>query len=138
MLTTGKLLGILTTTDYAKARDFYENTLGFQFASLDQYALALRAGENMIRISKAETFKPAQGTVLGWEVDDVKATVLWLKNRNVNTEKYAFVADQESGIWCTPAGDQVAWFKDPDGNVLSVSHHAQDPRDATLVHARRS
>jgi len=56
-------------------------------------------------------------------VEDVKAAVLWLRGRGVMTEKYAFVEDQELGIWHTPGGDQVAWFKDPDGNVLSISHH---------------
>jgi catechol 2,3-dioxygenase-like lactoylglutathione lyase family enzyme len=123
MLTGGKLVGFLTTTDYEKARAFYEGKLGFEFVSLDQFALAMRVGNNMIRITKAETFKPAQGTVLGWEVDDVKAVVLWLSSRDVVTEKYGFVPDQELGIWTAPSGDQVAWFKDPDGNVLSISHH---------------
>ncbi len=123
MLTLGKLVGFLTTTDYKKARAFYEGKLGFEVVSLDQFALAVRAGKTVIRITKAETFSPAQGTVLGWEVDDVRAVVLWLKSRDVVTEKYGFVADQELGIWSTPSGDQVAWFKDPDGNVLSISHH---------------
>jgi catechol 2,3-dioxygenase-like lactoylglutathione lyase family enzyme len=123
MLTGGKLVGFLTTTDYEKARAFYEGKLGFEFVSLDQFALAMRAGKNMIRITKVETFKPAQGTVLGWEVDDVKAVVLWLGSRDVVTDKYGFVPDQELGIWTAPSGDQVAWFKDPDGNVLSISHH---------------
>jgi catechol 2,3-dioxygenase-like lactoylglutathione lyase family enzyme len=123
MLAGGKLVGFLTTTDYEKARAFYEGKLGFEFVSLDQFALAMRAGKNMIRITKVETFKPAQGTVLGWEVDDVKAVVLWLSSRDVVTEKYGFVPDQELGIWTAPSGDQVAWFKDPDGNVLSLSHH---------------
>jgi hypothetical protein len=124
MLTAGKLVGFLTTTDYANARAFYEGKLGFEFVSLDQFALAMRAGENMIRISKSETFKPAQGTVLGWEVDDVRAAVLWLSSRGVVTEKYPFVEDKELGIWTAPSGDQVAWFKDPDGNVLSISRHS--------------
>src|SRR5271170_1249785 len=123
MLTDSKLVGFLTTTDYEKARAFYEGKLGFEFISLDQFALAMRCGENMIRISKSENFKAAQGTVLGWEVEDVRAAVLWLRGRGVMTEKYAFVEDQELGIWHTPGGDQVAWFKDPDGNVLSISHH---------------
>lgn len=123
MLTASKLVGFLVTTDYHQARAFYEGKLGFEFVSLDQFALALRAGENMIRITKSETFKPAQGTVLGWEVEDVRAVVLWLSSRGVTTEKYPFVPDQELGIWTAPSGDQVAWFKDPDGNVLSLSHH---------------
>ncbi len=123
MSTFGKLMGVLTTTDYDKARAFYEGKLGFKFVGLDGFALAVRAGENMIRIIKAESFKPAQGTVLGWEVDDVKAAVLSLRDRGVVTEKYGFVTDQDLGIWTAPNGDTVAWFKDPDGNVLSFSHH---------------
>jgi catechol 2,3-dioxygenase-like lactoylglutathione lyase family enzyme len=123
MLHTGKLMGFLSTTDYDKARAFYEGQLGFEFVSLDSFALALRSGENMIRIIKAEAFQPAVSTVLGWEVEDVRATVLWLASRNVVTEKYPFVADRELGIWTAPSGDQVAWFKDPDGHVLSLSHH---------------
>jgi catechol 2,3-dioxygenase-like lactoylglutathione lyase family enzyme len=123
MLTAGKLVGFLITTDYDKARAFYEGKLGLEFVSLDNFALALRAGENMIRITKAETFHPAESTVLGWEVEDVRAIVLWLRDRGVLTEKFPFVADQELGIWTAPSGDQVAWFKDPDGNVLSLSHH---------------
>jgi hypothetical protein len=77
----------------------------------------------MIRVSKSETFKPAQGTVLGWEVEDIHAVVSWLRSRGVETEKYPFVEDKQTGIWNSPSGDQVAWFKDPDGNVLSVSQH---------------
>src|ERR1700677_3464323 len=109
MLIAGRMVGFLTTTDYEKARAFYEGKLGFEFVSLDQFALAMRAGKNMIRITKAETFSPAQGTVLGWEVEDVKAVVLWLSSRDVVTEKYGFVPDQELGIWTAPSGDQVAW-----------------------------
>jgi catechol 2,3-dioxygenase-like lactoylglutathione lyase family enzyme len=123
MLTGSKLVGFLTTTDYEKARAFYEGKLGFEVISLDRFALAVRCGKNMIRITKAENFTPAQGTVLGWEVEDIRATVLWLSGREVVTEKYAFVGDKELGIWTAPSGDQVAWFKDPDGNVLSISHH---------------
>lgn len=124
MLTANKLVGFLTVTDYEKARAFYVGKLGFEFLSLDGFALALRAGANMVRISKSEKFTPAQGTVLGWEVDDIQAVVSWLSSQGVETEKYPFVEDKETGIWASPSGDKVAWFKDPDGNVLSVSQHA--------------
>jgi catechol 2,3-dioxygenase-like lactoylglutathione lyase family enzyme len=123
MLTSGKMVGFIVTTDYEKARAFYEGKLGFEFISLDQFAMVVRAGEHKIRIVKLPDFKPFQGTVLGWEVDDVKSAALWLRDRGVDTEKYPFVADKDLGIWTAPSGDQVAWFKDPDGNVLSVSHH---------------
>jgi catechol 2,3-dioxygenase-like lactoylglutathione lyase family enzyme len=123
MLTSGKLIGFLATTDYEKSRAFYEGKLGFEFVSLDQFALVMRAGEHTIRIAKMPGFTPLQGTVLGWEVADIEAVVRWLGERGVVTEKYPFVPDKELGIRNAPSGAKVAWFKDPDGNVLSVSYH---------------
>ena len=123
MLHSGKLIGFLLTTDYDKARAFYEDKLGLEFVSLDQFALVLRSGEQMIRIAKVEKFTPFQSSVLGWQVQDMEATAKWLQVRGVTTEKYPFVADKELGVWTAPSGDKVAWFKDPDGNVLSISHH---------------
>lgn len=103
--------------------EFYEGKLGFHFVSDDPFALVMRAGETMIRVSKAKDFTPAPYTVLGWEVQKIETIVGWLKDRGVVFEKYPFVQDQELGIWTAPTGDKVAWFKDPDGNVLSVSQH---------------
>ena len=123
MLTAGKMVGFVLTKDYEQARAFYEGKLGFNFVSLDQFALVIRAGENMIRIVKMPDFVPLRSTVLGWEVGDVEALVGWLVGRGVATEKYPWVQDKERGIWTTPDGNKVAWFKDPDGNVLSVSQH---------------
>lgn len=123
MLSSSKLIGFVPTKDSPKARAFYEGKLGFQFVSDDQFALVMRAGETMIRIAKAQDFTPAPYTVLGWEVRDIEAIVRWLTQRGVVFEKYPFVQDREFGIWTTPGGDKVAWFKDADGNVLSVSQH---------------
>jgi catechol 2,3-dioxygenase-like lactoylglutathione lyase family enzyme len=123
MLTAGRMVGFVLTKDYEQARAFYEGKLGFDFVSLDQFALVMRAGENMIRIVKMPDFVPLRSTVLGWEVGDVEAVVGWLVGRGVAMEKYPWVQDKERGIWTTPDGNKVAWFKDPDGNVLSVSQH---------------
>ena len=123
MLASSKVIGFVPTKDSTTARAFYEGKLGFQFVSDDPFALVLRAGETMIRIAKAQNFTPAPYTVLGWEVRDIEAVVRWLQARGVAFEKYPFVQDQELGIWTAPGGNKVAWFKDPDGNVLSVSQH---------------
>jgi catechol 2,3-dioxygenase-like lactoylglutathione lyase family enzyme len=123
MLATAKLVGFVPTKDYDQARAFYEGKLGFEFVSLDQYALVMRVGGHMIRIAKIPNFTPLQGTILGWEVENIEAAVSWLMKRGVTTEKYPFVQNRELGIWTTPNGDKVAWFKDPDGNILSVSQH---------------
>lgn len=123
MLASGRIAGFVPTKDAAQARDFYENKLGLEFVSDDQFALVMRSGQNMIRVVKGAKFTPAQYTVLGWEVADITTVVTWLSQRGVVFEKYPFVQDQQLGIWTTPNGDKVAWFKDPDGNVLSVSQH---------------
>jgi len=123
MLASAKMVGFVPTKDYDKARAFYEGQLQFEFISLDQFALAVRAGEHMIRISKMPNFTPLQGTILGWEVENIESVATWLKSRGVALEKYPFIQDQERGIWTAPGGTKVAWFKDPDGNVLGVSQH---------------
>lgn len=123
MLASGKMVGFIPTKDYAAARAFYEGKLGFQFVSLDQFALVMRAGGHMIRISKIPNFTPLQGTILGWQVQDIEAVAKWLKDQGVPPEKFPFAQDQELGIWTAPTGDKIAWFKDPDGNILSASQH---------------
>lgn len=123
MLTTARMVGFVPTSDYEKARSFYEGKLGFQFLSLDQYALVMKVGGHMVRISKIPDFTPRQGTILGWEVENIESAATWLRDRGVTLEKYPFVQDRELGIWTTPTGEKVAWFKDPDGNILSVSQH---------------
>jgi catechol 2,3-dioxygenase-like lactoylglutathione lyase family enzyme len=124
MLTAGKMIGFIPTTDYDKARAFYEGKLGFEFISLDQFALVMSAGGQMIRIVKLPNFTPLQATILGWQVGDIVAVAEWLAERGVTLEKYPFVQDQKLGIWTTPSGDKVAWFKDPDANILSISQHS--------------
>jgi len=123
MLAASKLIGFVPTRDALKARAFYEDKLGLHFVSDDPFALVMKAGETAIRIAKAKDFTPAPYTVMGWEVSDIEAVVKWLTQRGVAFEKYPFVQDRELGIWTTPGGDKVAWFKEPDGNVLSVSQH---------------
>lgn len=123
MFETGTMVGFVPTKDYEKARAFYEGKLGMEFVSLDQFALVMRAGANMIRIVKMPNYTPLQGTILGWAVPDAMAAAAWLKSRGVELEKYPFVKDQETGIWEAPGGSKVGWFKDPDGNILSISEH---------------
>lgn len=123
MLIPGKMMGFLLTKDYDLARAFFESKLDFQFVSQDQFALAMKAGDNMIRIVKVPTFTPLQSTVLGWQVQNIETVVAQMKQCGVVFEKYPFIQDPEVGIWTAPNGDKVAWFKDPDGNVLSVSQH---------------
>jgi len=122
MLGKNKLITFLLTRDKNKALAFYENTLGLRFVKDDGFALIFDANGIMLRIAQMKEFTPQQGTTLGWETDDIKATVRGLTERGVHFERFGMKQD-DLGIWRAPGGDQVAWFKDPDGNVLSVSSH---------------
>jgi catechol 2,3-dioxygenase-like lactoylglutathione lyase family enzyme len=122
MLASSRMVGFVPTKDAIKARAFYEGKLGFEFLSDDMFALVVQAGESKIRIAKGAEFSPMHYTILGWEVSNIDAVVDWLTKRGVTFEKYPFVKD-ERGIWTAPNGDKVAWFKDPDGNVLGISQH---------------
>jgi catechol 2,3-dioxygenase-like lactoylglutathione lyase family enzyme len=121
VLATAKIVSFVPTKDYGAARSFYEGKLGFTFVNLDQFALVVRAGEHTIRIAKVPNFTPLQGTILGWQVSRIEEVAKWLQGRGVTLEKFPFAQDQELGIWTAPSGDRVAWFKDPDGNILSIS-----------------
>lgn len=123
MLHSAKMIGFVPTTDYEKARSFYEGKLGFKFVSLDEYALVMQVGGHMVRIAKIPNFTPQPGTILGWEVEDIVLAAAWLKERGVAVEGYPFIQDHRLGIWTAPSGDKVTWFRDPDGNILSLTQH---------------
>ena len=123
MLGDSKLIGFVATTDYAKARAFYEGKLGLRFVNQDQFALVFDCNGNMVRIAKAGDVKPQSFTVLGWEVTEIEKKVLQVQQKGITFEKYGLPGQDERGIWNAPGGDRIAWFKDPDGNVLSISQH---------------
>ena len=124
MLAASKVIGFVPTKDAAKARSFYEGNLGFRFVSEDNVCLVVRAGETMIRIAKTPNFTPAPYTVLGWEVANIEASSRRAAEaRSRSSRSIPSWKTKNSGIWTAPSGDKVAWFKDPDGNVLSVSQH---------------
>lgn len=123
MLSDCELIGIVPATDAARAKEFYESVLGLKFIEDDGFALVFQARQALIRIVKMPEFKPAPYTLLGWEVADIGDEVRELAAAGVAFERYAWFEQDERGIWIAPNGSKVAWFKDPDGNVLSVSQH---------------
>jgi catechol 2,3-dioxygenase-like lactoylglutathione lyase family enzyme len=124
-----KMIGFVTTTDANKAKAFYGDVLGFRLKGEDEFALVFDANGTMVRVGKARTLTPAQGTILGWEVADIHAAIRELVSRGVRFEQFGlpFMKQDEHGVWTPPNGDRVAWFKDPDGNVLSISQHERVP-----------
>lgn len=127
MVTLDRMIGFVTTTRPDEARAFYGDTLGFRFVADDGFALVFDAHGTMLRVAKAQGFTPAQGTVLGWQVDDVHAAAAELAARGIVFEQFGlpFLPQDEAGVWTAPGGDRVAWFKDPDGNMLSISSHVR-------------
>lgn len=121
------MVGFLVVDDAGKAKAFYGDVLGFRFMSEDEHALVFDANGTMLRINKGRDFKPAQGTVLGWAVEDIYAAIRELTSRGVQFEQFnlPFMKQDEHGVWMPPSGDRVAWFRDPAGNVLSISQHVR-------------
>jgi len=123
MLGSNDIVAFVPIKDAGKARAFYEGVLGLRFVEDDGFALVLEANGIMIRAAKMKEFTPAQFTVLGWQVSDIENIVRALGRKGVHFEIFGFFKQDELGIWTAPTGAKVAWFKDPDGNILSVSQH---------------
>ena len=122
MLTTYPLNGFLRITDPGRARHYYEQVLGLTFEYENPYVSAVRGGDTSIIAQRVKDMVPIPSTVLGWEVKGVEKVVAFLRDRGVVFEKYPHMEQDALGIWKSPAG-KVAWFKDPDGNVLALSEH---------------
>jgi len=121
MVSFNKIIAFVPTKDAKKARVFYEGILGLRFVSEDQFALVLDANGIMVRVAVVAEFKPQPFTIVGWEVADIKKEVARLQGHDVRFEMYGMKGQDEQGIWSSPSGAKVAWFKDPDGNVLSLT-----------------
>jgi catechol 2,3-dioxygenase-like lactoylglutathione lyase family enzyme len=126
MLVQAKLVAFIPSRDPAKAKSFFTNVLGLRFVSEDPFAVTFDSngiGVRLVDVSSVKDFKPAPFTILGWSVDDIQETVRGLRERGVTFERYAGMTQDDLGVWVAPSGAKIAWFKDPDGNTLSVAEH---------------
>jgi catechol 2,3-dioxygenase-like lactoylglutathione lyase family enzyme len=111
----------LATANAERARAFYERVLGLAFVADEPPALVFRVGASMLRIQKVEHVHAASYTALGWAVSDIRRTVKDLRAAGVVFERYEGMNQDGDGIWHAPSGAFVAWFRDPDGHVLSLT-----------------
>ena len=124
MLGSADVIAFVPTRNPAKARTFYEKTLGLEFVSEDPFALVFDAHGVTLRIANVSSvvdFKPAPFTILGWQVPSAEKAVQALTKKGVKFERFPGMNQDKVGIWSSPSGAHVAWFKDPDGNILSVT-----------------
>ena len=121
MLGKSDLVSFAATTDAARARKFYEETLGLRFVSIDQFAVVFETNGTMLRIQIVDRVNPHRYTALGWKVADIKSEVQTLSQRGVHFARYEGMNQDEDGIWTAPSKAKIAWFTDPDGNILSLT-----------------
>lgn len=122
MLESSDLVAFVAATDLGRARAFYEQTLGLPVVEHNDFACVLDAHGTMLRVTAVPKVAQPGYTVLGWRVGDIAASVRELTARGVSVLRFDGMNQDEDGIWTTPSGARVAWFADPDGNTLSLTH----------------
>ena len=121
MLADKKLKAFVPTMNPEKARSFYKDILGLKLLSEDNYALEFDANGTLLRVTIVQEFKAFPFTVLGWNVDNITTSIKLLNDKGIKCEKFEFLDQDNLGVWTAPGGSKVAWFKDPDGNLLSLT-----------------
>ena len=121
MTPLGTPVSFLATANPDKSRHFYETVLGLTCQSEDSFAHVFKLGESTLRVQKVEAVSKVNHTVLGWDVENIEECVNDLTGKGVRFERFAQLPQNELGIWPSPSGALIAWFKDPDGNILSLT-----------------
>jgi catechol 2,3-dioxygenase-like lactoylglutathione lyase family enzyme len=118
-------IAFVGVSSLARARAFYGGVLELPVEDDLPYALVLRAGGTRLRVTAVGQVVAAPYTVLGWAVADIAATVDRLTTRGVDFRRFGQLDQDERGVWHAPGGARVAWFADPDGNLLSLTQPAE-------------
>jgi catechol 2,3-dioxygenase-like lactoylglutathione lyase family enzyme len=121
MLANQQLKAFIPTLSAEGAKNFYRDRLGLRLVSEDPYGLDFVISGSALRISIVNELNAQTFTVLGWNVANINSAIEWLNKKGIQCEKYPDLEQDNLGVWTSPSGAKVAWFKDPDGNILSVS-----------------
>ena len=121
MTNLGKPVSFIASSNMTESRRFYEKVLGLRCMSDDPFATVFDLGNSILRIQKVDSVPDLDYTLLGWEVVDIQNSVSELTLKGIRFEKFSQLEQDDSGIWSSPSGALVAWFKDPDGNTLSLT-----------------
>ena len=122
-LQEAKIVAFVGVSDAARARHFYKDVLGLTLLREElPFALVFDANGVMLRATMVKDVQPPSYTILGWDVEDIEATVRELRLAGVAFEKFVGLNDDNDlNIWTAPNGARIAWLRDPDGNMLSIS-----------------
>ena len=125
MLGSSAVIGFAPTTDLARAIGFFGGVLGLRVVDESLFAVSFDAAGTLVRVTLVDNLIPAPYTILGWRVDDIVRSTRELAANGVESERYRWLEQDIDGVWTAPGGDRVLWFKDPDGNVLSLTQFAE-------------
>ena len=121
MLGSSAVVAFAPSTDLARSRAFFGDVLGLRVLDESPFAVSFDAAGTLLRVTLVDNFNPAAYTILGWHVDDIERVAEEFGSRGIAAERYPWLEQDARGSWTAPSGDRVLWFKDPDGNVLSLT-----------------
>jgi catechol 2,3-dioxygenase-like lactoylglutathione lyase family enzyme len=121
MLASASPIAFLPSTDLDRSRQFFADRLGLAVEEVTPFACVVRVGTTMLRVTKVDQLHAQPFTVFGWEVLDIHAVVADLGGVGIPCVRYDGMDQDGAGVWTTPGGDRIAWFRDPDGNTLSLT-----------------
>jgi catechol 2,3-dioxygenase-like lactoylglutathione lyase family enzyme len=119
-----QLVAFVASSDLERSHAFYSRVLGLKRVEATSYAHEYDAHGTPLRVTIVADHASADFTILGWRVTDVRAAIRELSQHGVVFKRYESLTQDEDGVWVAPSGSQVAWFEDPDGNVLSLQQPA--------------
>ena len=120
VLIAGDLVAFIASRDLANSGEFYGSVLGLRLVDASDFARVYDANGTQLRVTLVDSKADAPYTVLGWRVDDIAQAVAQLRAASVSFARYDGMDQDENDVWLAPSGALVAWFKDPDGNIVSL------------------
>jgi catechol 2,3-dioxygenase-like lactoylglutathione lyase family enzyme len=128
VLEASEAVAFLPSQDLDRAEQFFAGMLDLPLVSRSSFAYVFRCGGTTLRVTRVDDLQPQPFTVFGWLVPDLRSAVIELRDRGVGFVRYQGLDQDDQGVWTTPGGDLVAWFHDPDRNVLSLTELSSQPR----------
>ena len=129
-LSGAAIVAFVATTDLERAHAFYGGLLGLERTEAGAFANAYDGGGTSLRVTRVDRVAQAPYTVLGWRLDDLAAAIAALAARGIALRRFAGLEHDDAGVWTAPGGARIAWFDDPDGNLLSLTEPAPATRPA--------